>query len=261
MANYFKKGQNIRYKISEKKNKHVVLLHGYLETLEVWDDFAGLLAQDFTVLTLDLPGHGESSLIEDNTMERMADAVNGLLEYLSLDSVYMVGHSMGGYVATSFVLKYPSKIAGLVLFHSNTFADSSDKKTNRLKEIELIREGKLADICKMAVPNTFAKENVALFQAEIEKIITNAEKHCPDGIISCINAMRMRDDNTDQLKRTNKSILSIAGARDPFITEKAAHDLAMELEAEFYLLDRSGHMGFIEQADVSAVKLSDWILK
>lgn len=260
MADYFKKGQKIRYKISEKKGKHVVLLHGYLETLEVWDGFAGLLAGDFTVLTLDLPGHGESSLIEDNTMERMADAVGGLLEHLSLDTVYMVGHSMGGYVATSFALKYPLKTAGLVLFHSNTFADSSEKKANRLKDIVLIRDGKLADICKAAVPGTFARENIVRFQPEIKKIIADAGKHCPDGIISCINAMTTRIDTTIQLKNVNQSILSIAGAHDPFITEETARNLAIELKAEFSLLDQSGHMGFMEEPVTSAAKLRSWIL-
>lgn len=260
MADYFKKGQKIRYKISERKDKHVVLLHGYLETLEVWDGFAALLAGDFTVLTLDLPGHGESSLIEDNTMERMADAVDGLLEHLGLDRVYMVGHSMGGYVATRFALKYPLKTAGLVLFHSNTFADSPEKRTNRLNDIVLIREGKLADICKAAIPGTFARENVARFQPEIKKITADAGKHSPDGIMSCINAMTIRIDTTIQLKNINQSILSIAGVRDPFLTEETARNLAIELKAEFYLLDQSGHMGFIEEPVTSAVKLRNWIL-
>ena len=61
---------------SEKGEKCVVLLHGYLESLLVWEDFIHLLYKQMRVVTLDLPGHGISTVEgECHSMEFLADVV------------------------------------------------------------------------------------------------------------------------------------------------------------------------------------------
>ena len=81
----------------------VVLLHGYLESLLVWDDFVPLLYKRVRVVTLDLPGHGISEVKgEVHTMEYLADTVKGALDVLQIGRCTLVGHSMGGYVALAF---------------------------------------------------------------------------------------------------------------------------------------------------------------
>ncbi len=58
----------------------LVLLHGYLETKEVWTSFAKKLSKTFRVITIDLPGHGKSDVIADtHSMSLMAEIVNNLL--------------------------------------------------------------------------------------------------------------------------------------------------------------------------------------
>ena len=52
----------------------ILLLHGYLESSDIWDSFAARLAQNFRVIAVDLPGHGESSVLGAcQTMELMAE--------------------------------------------------------------------------------------------------------------------------------------------------------------------------------------------
>lgn len=256
---YTGNGKNIRYNLSEKKDKCVVLLHGYLETLEVWDGFSDLLAKHFTVLTLDLPGHGGSSFVGDDSMRCMAENVYELIDHLKLGSVYIIGHSMGGYVANSLALLHGEIVRGQVLFHSNTFADSEEKRHNREKEITLIREGKLGLICANAVPNTFGPENTERFRHDIDRIVGNCSKHKPEGIIACLRAMISREDTTGLLASSGKSLLSVIGAKDRFIPQDKALALANELNARVCLLENSGHMGFIEERQRSAEALTDWI--
>lgn len=256
---YAGKRENVRYKLSEKKDKCVVLLHGYLETLEVWGDFYDLLKEQFTVLSLDLPGHGESSFSGEPCMEYMAECVHDLLTYLEIERVYVVGHSMGGYVANSFTLMYPEMVDGHVLFHSNTFADTQEKKGNREKEIGLIGNGKLPLICANSIPNTFGANNVALFEKEISNILTACLKHKPEGIISCLRAMILRKDTTFALKEQSVPIFSIIGARDKFISLETAQSLVYELGAVSCILENSGHMGFIEEKQCCVEVLSRWI--
>jgi M3 family oligoendopeptidase len=66
---------------SGKGEKCVVLLHGYLESMYVWDDFLPLLTPKMRVIAVDIPGHGLSDTIaEKHTMELMADVVRDMLD-------------------------------------------------------------------------------------------------------------------------------------------------------------------------------------
>ena len=88
---------------SEQGDRCVVLLHGYLESLLVWDDFVPFLYKKQRVVTLDLPGHGISVVTGDtHTMEFLADTVADALRALGISRCTLVGHSMGGYVTLAF---------------------------------------------------------------------------------------------------------------------------------------------------------------
>ena len=81
---------------SEEGDKVVVLLHGYLENMLVWEEFIPLIYKDVRVITLDIPGHGLSEVKgEIHTMDFLADTLAAALEKLSVKSATIVGHSMG----------------------------------------------------------------------------------------------------------------------------------------------------------------------
>ena len=104
---------------SQQGERCVVLLHGYLESMFVWDDFVPLLYKRVRVVTLDLPGHGISEVRgECHSMEYLADVVRDALQALGIARCTLVGHSMGGYVALAFCERHPEMLDGLVLFSS-----------------------------------------------------------------------------------------------------------------------------------------------
>ncbi|MEZ5197434.1 MAG: hypothetical protein R2764_13875 [Bacteroidales bacterium] len=51
--------KQINYKLSGE-GPCLVLLHGFLESLKIWDDFADILSNDFKTIVIDLPGHGKT---------------------------------------------------------------------------------------------------------------------------------------------------------------------------------------------------------
>ena len=121
---------------SEQGKKCVVLLHGYLENMLVWEEFIPLLYKHVRVVTVDLPGHGISEVKgEVHTMDYLADTVASALDTLSIAKAFVVGHSMGGYVALALCERHPERCAGLVLLSSTPNADSDEKRKNREREI------------------------------------------------------------------------------------------------------------------------------
>jgi pimeloyl-ACP methyl ester carboxylesterase len=80
----------------------LVLLHALGLSRVAWDPVVPVLAEHFDVITPDLPGFGESEPLpagDEPHPARLARAVAGLLDDLSLDRPHVVGNSVGGWVA------------------------------------------------------------------------------------------------------------------------------------------------------------------
>jgi pimeloyl-ACP methyl ester carboxylesterase len=174
------------------KGPCILLLHGFLETKEVWNAFAESF-ENYMVIAPDLPGHGASDVIAaSHTMELMADAVNAILEHEKIETCFVYGHSMGGYVAEAFSRKYPQKVQTLGLLHSTLYADSDEKKQNRLREIELIKNGKQSLVVSGMLPKIVASQNLPALRSTVESIMERAKRFKPEGIVATLKGMMLR---------------------------------------------------------------------
>lgn len=98
----------------------VVLLHGLIYTSYDWIEVANDLADDHEVVALDLRGFGESDFSRacDYHIKDFAADVKLLLDHLGWKQCILVGHSMGGRIATVVADSYPDRVAGLLLVDS-----------------------------------------------------------------------------------------------------------------------------------------------
>lgn len=237
----------------------IVFLHGYLESLKVWNGLKDNLSDEFRIISPDLPGQGQSEISEEvQTMDSMAYAVKLLLDHLEVEKCLMVGHSMGGYVALAFLEKYPEKLAGLSLFHSSPYADTEEKKKDRDREIALIKSGKKADVYNVHVPKTFANENVADFQRKIAKFKEVAQNTPDANIIAVLEGMKARPDRSELLKNTKIPVQYIIGAKDNFIPMSILEKLELPDNSEIITLENSGHMGMWEELEKSTKVIRDF---
>ena len=248
---------------SEVGEKTVVLLHGYLENMLVWDDFVPLLYKNVRVVTLDIPGHGISVVTgEIHTMEFLADTLAAALDRLGIEKATIVGHSMGGYVALAFAERHPERTEALVLLHSTPYADSDEKKKNRQREISIIRSGKKEMLAHTAAEAGFAIENRSRFTTEIEDLQQIVYLTEDAGIIALLNGMIERKAQSEMLHALGKPILFILGRKDGYIVPEVAEKMVAEHpEAEVVWLENSGHMGFIEESKTCAKALLDFVGK
>ena len=96
--------------------KTIVLLHGFGACREIWRDVATPLAAEARVLAYDLPGHGQSLECEGMGGAKLAArAILADLASRQLGKVHLVGHSMGGAIATLMALADPGRVASLTL--------------------------------------------------------------------------------------------------------------------------------------------------
>ena len=99
----------------------VLLLHGYPQTHAMWHRVAPKLAEDFTVVAVDLRGYGDSSKpfgSEDHaTYSKRAMAADGVevMQSLGLPSFAVVGHDRGGRVGHRMALDHPDRVTKLAV--------------------------------------------------------------------------------------------------------------------------------------------------
>jgi pimeloyl-ACP methyl ester carboxylesterase len=224
-----------------------VLLHGFLESGEVWKNYARRLSDGFQVITMDLPGHGLSENPSSfNSMDMMAKGVHDVLKSLNVSHCLMIGHSMGGYVTLAFAEKYPRMLRGFVLFHSQAAADNAETITARERTIALIQKDHLGFI-KNFIPDLFDPDNVKKFSREIGKLQDLAHKTPKEGIISALEGMKNRPDRRHVLAQAKVPVLFIIGKNDSRIPmEVVVPQTLLPEHSEILLLDHVGHMGFIE---------------
>lgn len=246
---------------SEQGERCVVLLHGYLESLLVWDDFVPLLYKQLRVVTLDLPGHGISVVTgECHTMEFLADTVAEGLKALGIQRCTLVGHSMGGYVALAFCERHPDMLDGLVLLSSTPNPDTEEKAENRRREIALVRAGKKEMLARVAPAAGFAEENRTRMADAIEDLTEQVFVTEEEGIVALLNGMIARKDQNEMLCRTKVPVLFILGRKDNYIPVEVAEKMVADHpEARVVWLEHSGHMGFLEEPEATARVLLDFV--
>jgi pimeloyl-ACP methyl ester carboxylesterase len=238
--------KNIAYQISGN-GPALVLLHGFLESKAIWDDFTETLQHDFTVIAIDLPGHGESELVDEtHSMQLMAAAVKSVFEAEKIEKAVIAGHSLGGYVALQFAVDNSEMIKGLVLFHSHANADTDEARENRRRTINIVKQNRVGFI-KQFIPDLFDQKHVEKYTAEIHKLQDTAAHMTPEAIIAALSGMRDRPNQLQYLLSTEVPVLFIIGKQDsrmPY-TQLIAQ-VVIPSHSEMLLLENVGHMGFIE---------------
>ena len=103
----------------------IVMIHGFSAAIGWWDSISGDLATDHQVVRLDLIGHGGTAAPRAGyAIERQAALVSAVLDDLQVESATVIGHSMGGEVATALVEMRPTLFERLILIDSPATVDA-----------------------------------------------------------------------------------------------------------------------------------------
>lgn len=232
------------------KGHAVVLLHGFLEDLHIWDNFVEHLSQNYKVIAIDLPGHGESELQSDvQSMELMANIVDYVITKENLKQICLIGHSMGGYVTMTYARIYPEKIKGIGLFHSSASGDTSKGIQNRLHSIELIEKNH-NHFMHSFIPDLFTEKHRVLLEKDILLLQKKAALISKECLLACQKGMIERQDAISIIQKSYFPIMYIIGKQDPRSNfENIIQQASLGKHVEILLLENCGHMGFLEQPD------------
>ena len=135
----------------------VILLHGLGSSLHTWESWSSVLAVEFRVISVDLPGAGLSppDPTGDYTDERILQLLGLLMDRLGLVRASFIGNSMGGRIAWTMAALHPARVDRLVLVSPDGFASPGFEygKTPTVPA--------MLDLMRFTLPRAMLRSNLA----------------------------------------------------------------------------------------------------
>jgi pimeloyl-ACP methyl ester carboxylesterase len=243
---------------TEGSGNPVMLLHGFGEDGRIWNGQVEALKKDFRIIIPDLPGIGQSELLEgDCTMEDFAEVIKMITDNEEITSkpngtFSLIGHSMGGYITLAFARKYGRLLNSFGLFHSSSFADNPEKISTRKKGIDFIKKNGARLYAETTVPNLFSDQTKKNHPKLVNTLTEIASELSSEALIQYSMTMINRRDTTDVLTSFAKPILFIIGIHDNAIPlETSLKQCHLPQIGSIHFLQKSGHVGMWEEQTLS----------
>ncbi|WP_202869118.1 alpha/beta fold hydrolase [Kribbella antibiotica] len=235
-----------------------------------------LLEQHLTMVYVEPIGTGGSGRLATHpnryTRARYAEAVDGLIDHLGVDSVYVLGHSHGGFVAQYYALQHPERVIGVILYDSApvTGPEHGAELMRNLEEFSARNAGNpdlpavLATVQSIPTISTDEEMTAALsgiIPLYVADYWGRREEFAPlqarvrGTHISGLDAQGEPEliDDRATLGELQVPALVIVGWWDPICGVRWAEELAKLIPAaELVTLEHSGHFGHLEEPEAFA---------
>lgn len=243
-------GAKVHYTDSGKGKQALILIHGWTCDETFWSANVPALAGRYRVITLDLPGHGQSDPAPDYSMERFARAVKAVADKAKVKRPVLVGHSMGGAVMLAFARLYPNDVRAIVAVDA-AFVDDRTATSMKSYVDSIAGENGKAVRAKM-IESMFSDATTDATREHIRHVMTTA----PDSVAA--GAMRgMFAPGFWHADQIDVPMLEIASSGSTFMTEESLRSRFPK--AELKRIAGTGHFLMMEKPAEFDAMLLEWL--
>ncbi len=243
----------------------IVLIHGSLGSLHLWEGWVDALRQTARLISVDLPGHGLTGEWprEEYTIEAYADFIEVLVDSLDLDRFVLVGHSMGGAVAWTFAATRPDRVSQLVLVDAAGYPRTGETPL----PTRLARMPVLGDIGIYFKPERLVRRSLAEAYADPamvtrERVTRYAElQRFPGNREATVLRARTQEPlDPTPLKRLTVPTLLLWGGKDRWVPLADAHRFQADIKgARLVVFETLGHIPMEEDPAATAAALAAFL--
>ncbi|UYN94836.1 MAG: alpha/beta hydrolase [Enhydrobacter sp.] len=237
----------------------IVLLHGSLASLHVWEGWTAALKDRARLISVDLPGHGLTGAWprDEYTIDAYADFVEVLVDVLHLDRFAIVGHSMGGAVAWTFAATRPDRVSHLILVDAAGYPRQGEAPLSlRVARLPVLGGLSLWFHPEMLIRRSLKDMYADPKEATPERVVRYSDlQRFPGNREAMLQRLRTQEPlDPTPLKRLNVPTMILWGAKDRWSSPAIGARFQRDIKgARLKVLEKLGHNPMEEDPIASAV--------
>jgi len=238
-----------------KNKENIVLLHGSGLSHIVWSLTEQYLSnQNYNVLSIDLPGHGNSDGKSLKSIEEISDWLEKVFNELNIFKITIIGHSQGCLEALEYYSRYSKRIKSLI------FVGGSYRMPVNQDLIDLAENGDDQAV-KLMMKWSYKNSKKFIGGNPVEKII-NSPRDIREILAIDLVACNNYKNGSEALKVINCPTLFIFGELDKMVNvEKGKKFAELIPNSEIHIIKDCGHMIMFEKAFEMREKISEFLKK
>ena len=239
----------------DKNKPSILLMHGSGLTHIVWSLHEQFYSsQGFNVLSVDIPGHGNSEGPALKSIEEISDWIKTLMTKTDIKKIIIIGHSQGGLVGIDFASRYPELTDKIVL------VAASHKMPVNQDLIDLAEAGDEKSILLM-MKWGYEGSKAFIGGNPVKKII-NSARDIREIFAVDLNACNNYKNGENAIKKINSPTLCIFGDLDKMVPLKVGLKMTEQIKnSETKIISDCGHMIIFEKAFEMRKLVKEFIIK
>lgn len=235
----------------------LLLINSLGTSLEMWDEQAEVLAEQFELVRYDARGHGKSTCGESNelSIEQLAADALAVLDACGIARAHVCGLSLGGMTAMQIARQWPDRVLKLALCNTAPYMPGRERWNGIIQTA--LNEG-MAALTDSILGRWFTPEFRATEPARVEPVRRMLLETDPRGYAACCAAIRDLDLRED-IKSIDTKVLVIGGTRDPSTPPEHAELIARSIKDAKLVMLESAHLSNIERAAEFNATLQDFL--
>ena len=239
----------------DKNKPSILLMHGSGLTHIVWSLHEQFYSsQGFNVLSVDIPGHGNSEGPALKSIEEISDWIKALITKADIKKIIIIGHSQGGLVGIDFASRYPELTDKIVL------VSASYKMPVNQDLIDLAEAGDEKSILLM-MKWGYEGSKAFIGGNPVKKII-NSARDIRETLAVDLNACNNYKNGENAIKKINSPTLCIFGDLDKMVPVKVGLKMTEQIKnSETKIISDCSHMIIFEKAFEMRKLVKEFIIK
>ena len=242
-------GVDVFYRVNGSEDGlAIILVHGIAGDSRFFHNQLKYFGNSYRIIAIDLPGHGRSSNITDQSIEAYNNSIEAVIKKEKIETYILAGHSMGGVICLENYRRHKDKIKALILIStSSVLPVNKDMIKASINDFD--------NFFYIMLTRIFHKK-AGIFIISAQKNITEADKKIITGDLELCSGI-----NYDQyLDEIEIPVLVIANKFDRMIPASLTEEMQKKIKnSKIVLFDSEGHIPFFENSGEFNNAVSDFI--
>jgi len=244
------------YRKYDPEKTTIIFIHGFTGSLKEWEKVLPLIDDKYNKISVDLLGHGKSS-VPDDPQKYSSESINNYLfdviNNYTKDKVILFGYSMGGRASLSFAVAYPEKLKALVLESSSAGiskeAERNIRKENDAKLAELILNNPVEDFISKWMDQELFGTLKRFSNAKLDEMKKEKSKNSRMGLANTLRGFSTGEMPYfgNNLKTLMFPVLLLSGQLDSKFTKISSHLQNQFPKAKHSVIMCAGHNTHLEE--------------